>query len=152
MCDPRVSGLMATAGAKIGIKKHKVGKDPNNLTELVGPCDVEVHVLPDGRFSLPLLLSHRNISLLQAISVSSIAATVPSGRFYVLDSARIFPPCRPDDYHRGLLIPAGPREILKPLDIDTENTHKAVCDVLAAPQVHRSLKSGLFAMFSSLGC
>ena len=26
----------------------QVGKDPTKLTELVGPCDVEVHVLPDG--------------------------------------------------------------------------------------------------------
>jgi len=51
----------------------------------------------------------------------------------VLDSARIFPPTRPEDFHRGLLIPI--KGMLNPLDIDLENTNKAIVKALGVKEV-----------------
>jgi Clustered mitochondria/Translation initiation factor eIF3 subunit 135 len=88
--NAEIASLMEQAGSHINLEPHLVGP-AQQPEELVAPCDIEVHAIPG-----------------------------PDPQFYVLDTARVFPPQMPDSTARILVIPHQSDFDLIPLDLHPE--------------------------------
>eukprot|EP01062_Namystynia_karyoxenos_P073169 TRINITY_DN70008_c0_g1_i1.p1 TRINITY_DN70008_c0_g1~~TRINITY_DN70008_c0_g1_i1.p1 ORF type:complete len:1886 (+),score=473.69 TRINITY_DN70008_c0_g1_i1:180-5837(+) len=118
--DPEVHELMCKAAAVLNLKPHYVGpKTHGDLTLLAGPVDLEIHQCSSD------------------------------GRFYVLDTARLFPPeppCSRSSFLYRLLRPEHVRRCATPLSSDAfsgfghHNRREHDEEVLrAAQELHREV-------------